>query len=284
MIENNKLRQLHLIENDVNAPKENLLKAFFQIVIGFVAVMAFTMMILLTSANLIIDVLPHEWDRSIQKALRNVDFMSSKPYHQEVAEYIESIVKRLQRHDDQLKEVDFKIIYSDEKLVNAYAVPGDKIIVTRGLYELMDSENELAMVLAHELGHFQMRHHLKAYGRLGVLLFLSAPFAGADLAADLLSEVLQGVGSGYQRKHETEADQFGMNLMIQEYGRQSAGLTAFFKRFIKNESSLKLIRGMSSTHPTNEQRIKLLNEKIETMKLRTGELKSLAVPAQKLKN
>lgn len=281
MIENDKAKQLSLIQDNVNAPKENLLSSFFQIVIGFVVLIGATTVILVATADMLIDAIPNSWDRSIQTSLKEVNFFKIESGNEGIRDYIEDIVNNLKRHDSVLRNVDFKIMYSKDKQINAYAVPGDKIIVTSGLYEKVDSENELAMVLAHELGHFKMRHHLKAYGRFGILIFLSAPFLGVDAAGELVQKILEGVTLGYSRKHEKEVDQFGMNLMIKEYGEQSFGLTTFFEKLQKSGEFGGMFFKMNSTHPAPEKRIQLLKQKIADLRLETGRLKTLRIPAKK---
>lgn len=281
MIENDRAKQLSLIQGDVNAPKENLLSSFFQILIGFIVLISGTAVILIATADKVIDALPNNWDRSIQASLKNVNFFKTESSDENVRAYIEDIVDKLKQHDPILSNVDFKILYSKDKQINAFAVPGDKIIVTSGLYEKIDSENELAMVLAHELGHFKMRHHMKAYGRFGILIFLSAPFLGVDMASGLVQEILEGVTLSYSRKHEKEVDEFGMNLMIKEYGEQSSGLITFFEKLQKNQKFGGIFLKMNSTHPAPEKRIQLLKKKIKDLGLRTGELKSLRIPSKK---
>ena len=146
---------------------------------------------------------------------------------------------KLKRHHEHLKDIEFQLIYDESKNINAYAIPGDKILVTRGLWDTVKSENELAMVLAHELGHFKLRHHLKAYGRVGIVMFLMIPFTGQDLGAELIQMILDNVVSGYQRQQEIAADDFGLSLMQKEYGDQSAGLTSFFEKLTKKKKILQ---------------------------------------------
>ena len=54
-------------------------------------------------------------------------------------------------------ERDFRVLYVPEPTVNAIAIPGDRIVIYEGLLSQMESENELAMILGHELGHFAHR-------------------------------------------------------------------------------------------------------------------------------
>ena len=72
-----------------------------------------------------------------------------------------------------LKHRNFTIKVIPGKDVNAFAVPGDTILLVEELLNKVETENELAMVLGHELGHFHFRHHLKGMGRRLVMGFFS---------------------------------------------------------------------------------------------------------------
>ncbi len=63
------------------------------------------------------------------------------------------------------RRLDYRLVVSNESTVNAVALPGGTILVYRGLLDKLNSEAELSFVLAHELGHFYHRDHLKGLGR-----------------------------------------------------------------------------------------------------------------------
>mgnify|MGYP001470958773 CR=1 FL=1 len=207
--------------------------------------------------------------------MQKINFTKSQTKGNEIEAYLSEIVNKLKRHHEHLQDIDFEIIYDKSKDINAYAIPGDKILVTRGLWETVKSENELAMVLAHELGHFKLRHHLKAYGRLGIIMFLMIPFTGQDLGAELIQMILNNVVSGYQRQQEISADDFGLFLMQKEYGKQSAGLTSFFEKLSKKENFTAKLLSHNSTHPSSEKRLKIIKDKINNLGFELGVLTPL---------
>ena len=75
----------------------------------------------------------------------------------------------------------FRVEVDDSGAANAMALPGGLIIVTQGLLDEVESENELAFVLGHELGHYRNRDHLRALGR-GIVLALQRKIAAPRLA------------------------------------------------------------------------------------------------------
>ena len=104
----------------------------------------------------------------------------------------------------------------DSAEINAFAAPGGLILVTRGLLDCCQTEDELAAVLAHEIGHVEKQHGLRAIrtGRLNSALTILAVEAGKNLAGEQLAEVTKAfdesinditttlMNSGYSRKLE----------------------------------------------------------------------------------
>ncbi len=73
---------------------------------------------------------------------------------------------------------DYQLFYVEENTINALAIPGDQIIIYQGLLDKMDSENELVMVLSHEIGHFANRDHLRGLGNFLIMRLLFSFFFG----------------------------------------------------------------------------------------------------------
>ncbi|NOQ42039.1 MAG: M48 family metalloprotease, partial [Desulfuromusa sp.] len=100
--------------------------------------------------------------------------------------------------DSLLHQYNFRIFLSDTEDINAIALPGGNIVLFSGLLELMESENELAMVLAHELGHFAHRDHLRGLGRgLGVAVAATLLFGEESAASSLVSKALLTLQTKY---------------------------------------------------------------------------------------
>lgn len=172
----------------------------------------------------------------------------------------QNLVDRLARHwPDTLYQ--FRVEIDDSEEANAMALPGGLIIVTRGLLEQVESENELAFVLGHELGHFKNRDHLRALGRGVVLSMFFAVVTGNDVAgigikaADL---TLRGFG----RRQETKADEFGLQVVYAEYGHVNEAWRLFERWKIKDNSFIKLVTYLS-THPETGDRIVTLKRYAE---------------------
>jgi beta-barrel assembly-enhancing protease len=142
---------------------------------------------------------------------------------------------------------------------NAFAVPGGGIVVTTGLLEELESENELAFILGHELGHFRNRDHLRGLSRqiaFLVVKFAVLSMAGVDASNEEMLEWVTLVSQrASDRKRELEADRFGLKLVNGALGHVK-GSTGFFERRKKEESIADSRLGKYlSTHPPSRERI-----------------------------
>lgn len=155
---------------------------------------------------------------------------------------------------------DYQILYVPDKTVNALALPGDRIVIFSGLIKQAESENELMMVLGHELGHFTNRDHLRSILRELILPIALASITGNN---DLLVSVASGVttfsDAKYSQSQESQADEIGLDLLYKTYGHV-AGATDFFNRLSKQKNiNIEFL----STHPAPQQRVKNLQKLIK---------------------
>jgi len=187
------------------------------------------------------------------------------------------LLNRMVRHWPENPYV-FEIAIWDEPEPNAVALPGGVIAVTNGLLESVESENELAFVLGHELGHFHNRDHLRGLGR-GIafsLLLVAVGVGGGGSAVQLASLAGQFAQRDFNRDQEIEADRFGLALLAAEYGHIS-GAAAFFDHRPERDGTLEGgFASYFSTHPVNADRIQALRAAASEMgwELR-GELQPL---------
>ncbi|HPG27762.1 MAG TPA: M48 family metallopeptidase [Myxococcota bacterium] len=120
----------------------------------------------------------------------------------------------------------------EEPAPNAFAFPGGAIVVTSGLLDRVENENELAFVLAHELGHFAGRDHLRGIGRgIAVGSVLALLGIGAEQADGLVGALGTLSSRGFDRRQESDADAFGLGLLVAEYGH-AAGVREVFERVL----------------------------------------------------
>ncbi len=165
----------------------------------------------------------------------------------------------------------FKVGVFVDKEINALALPGGHIVVYSELLDQVSSENELAMVLAHELGHFKTRDHLRGLGRSFLFFIAANLFLGDSSATKALMNSSGILQNNYSRNQEYAADAFALQLLVKKYGHAS-GATDFFRRLAAKETLPGLVHYLS-THPASEKRIVALENQIAAENFKTGEVK-----------
>ncbi|MDV7338970.1 M48 family metallopeptidase [Terasakiella sp. A23] len=153
---------------------------------------------------------------------------------------------------EKAKQMTVRVV--DHKMVNAFATPGQEIILMRGLIEKADSPGEVMGVLAHELGHVDHRHPMQAALRGAGLTFLLAALSGGSMMdlAGLLAE------TSYSRDHEREADAYALEALKRE-GVSTQGMVKFFKKLDHENHGLETALQFISTHPMSEDRAAFLD-------------------------
>ena len=153
---------------------------------------------------------------------------------------------------------EFRVEIDDSSDANAMAMPGGLIVVTTGLLDQVESENELAFVLGHELGHYRNRDHLRALGRGVIFALLFAATTGSDLS-NVGINVANLTLRSFNRKQETSADEFGLELVYTQYGHVDEAWR-LFERWDDGEDYVFDVIGYTSTHPQPEDRVEVLEE------------------------
>lgn len=182
----------------------------------------------------------------------------------EIVNYVRRIGKRVTANTER-PDVEYKFFVLDSPIVNAFALPGGYIYVSRGLLALANSEAELAGVLAHEAGHITGRHSAARYSR-GVVTSLGASLISAALNTPAASQALN-LGSelylkSYSRDQENEADSLGIRYLKQA-GYDPRAMTWFLES-LKASADLEAridgrktaaSMGYFSTHPATQDRV-----------------------------
>ena len=184
--------------------------------------------------------------------------------------YVQQVGQRLAARSHRADLV-YRFTVLDSEEVNAFALPGGYIYITRGMLALLNSEAELAAVLGHEVGHVTARHSVRQYtaqqaAGIGYTV-------GAILLPELRTAAAQNVYSlfggalirGYGREHELEADGLGAeylarsgydpNAMIQVIRALKAQESFEVERARREGREPNVYHGLFSTHPDNDTRL-----------------------------
>jgi len=151
--------------------------------------------------------------------------------------------------------------------VNAFAVPGGIIHITRGALGLLDSEAELAGVLAHEITHVTEKHTVKAIQEGKMVEFgADATLGDKSVFNKVVDKATEAVMAGFGRKEELEADRGGVRLANQ-VGYAPQGLENFLRRLSDRNKSASEKQGLFASHPEMKERLDLLAKQVAAEKL-----------------
>ncbi|MEJ5349577.1 MAG: M48 family metalloprotease [Desulfosoma sp.] len=191
----------------------------------------------------------------------------------EVAGYVQAVGKRVERAIGPT-HYDYAFFVIDDNTPNAFAIPGGYVFIFRGLMELMESEAELASILAHELAHVQSRHiHKKLEkGRMLSIAAIAGVLAGAFLGLESNAAQALAVGTmagvqtlqlKYSRENEEEADRLGFEYLVSAGYDARAMVTVMQKMRRMNWQSDSRVPSYLMTHPALGERVGYLEQLVE---------------------
>ncbi|TYP69889.1 M48 family metalloprotease [Aquimarina intermedia] len=155
-------------------------------------------------------------------------------------------------------------LLADEKTINAFALPGGQIFITYALLSKLQSEDQVAGVLGHEIGHVLGRHSAE---RIAEHEFWKTISTGASVGADagnLVNSIGQNVLLKNGREDELESDELGVQFMIKA-GYNPEEMIEVMK-ILKEAAGTNRTPEFQSTHPDPEKRIEKIREAIKTYK------------------
>ncbi|MGI9437758.1 MAG: M48 family metalloprotease [Geminicoccaceae bacterium] len=192
----------------------------------------------------------------------------------ELQAYVTQIGNRLKAVSE-LPDLDFTFTLLNSNVVNAFALPGGYVYISRGLLALAENEAEVAGVMAHEIGHVTARHSAQRYSR-GILaqggVTLGAVLAGVFGGGELARTVQQigGTGAqaylaGYSREQEFQSDELGVRYLTRA-GYDPVAMATFLEKLGEHSELARKLAGkedapdpstsMFATHPRTPDRVR----------------------------
>ena len=166
-----------------------------------------------------------------------------------------------------------RLYIKSSPIENAITLPNCNIVLFSGLIDNSSSENGLAMIIAHELGHCKTRDNLQALGRALIVSVIAVTVMGeSSEVTKLILNSLQLSNLAYSREQEEQADLFALNTLSKVY-HHVGGALEFFKRSAANEGheTFEKLTYLNSTHPTTLSRIAILENQIAKRSMPTNE-------------
>jgi Zn-dependent protease with chaperone function len=234
----------------VNAPTTHPLREFAGILIAVVAVIGTLCAVVWWSASWLARQTPFEWETELVGETILGPFEAER--ESERTQALRELGVRLSSVMALPDDMPINIHYSNSEVPNAFATLGGHIVITRGLIELVDSENALAMVLAHEIAHVEHRDPIGSLGGgLALGLMIAAVTGGGTDVTSIGASLTQ---LSFSRAQETAADEAAQDALRALYGH-SGGAEQFFQRVQEIDPISGAIPSFLSTHPHAEDRL-----------------------------
>ena len=177
--------------------------------------------------------------------------------NENVYNYLNDIVKKILATNlvDYARDFKWEVkIINDPKTLNAFCTPGGHIYVYTGLMSFLDSEDQLAGVLGHEIAHAANRHSTQQLTKsLGVQILLDAALGKKEVIKQVTGTL---AALSFSRANETQADSFSV-LYLCPTNWNANGASGFFKKMQGQPTPPQWL----STHPSPTNRIKNIDEK-----------------------
>ncbi len=196
----------------------------------------------------------------------------------ELVRYVTEVGDRIVAVSD--RKLPYEFVVLNNGTPNAWALPGGKIAINRGLLLELESEAELAAVLAHEIVHAAARHGAKGVERSlilqGLLAVVGIAAGYSDFSALAVGSAVVGaslVKQTYSREDELEADHYSMSYMVRA-GYDPHAAVDLQNKFVKlsREKKTNWLEGLFSSHPPSEERVKKNEETLAKLSVEGGEI------------
>ena len=191
----------------------------------------------------------------------------------ELKAYVSSLGNKLKNVTNQ-DNLTWTFTILDSPVVNAFALPGGYIYISRGLLTLANDEAELASVLGHEIAHVKARHTAQRHAKAKITnlgLNILDIVLGQPIVSQVASIGAYGVLASFSRSEEIEADILGKNYII-DAGYDETGSYRFLSRLrdlsqLSSDKDKKNINSLFATHPKTKDRMENVKNSINNKNL-----------------
>lgn len=213
----------------INASHENPLRELAWLLVGSVALLVALAAAAAYGAQWLAPKIPYRYEARLAAGI-DLAAPAKTDAARAVQRELQALAERLAARMDLPPDMQVRVGYRDEATVNAAATLGGQLVFFRGLLERLDSEDALAMVMAHELAHLKYRHPAAALGRglaVGLLLSTVSAEVGRSAAGGVLGQAGLLTLLSFNREQEREADAEALHVIAAEYGHVGGAFDLF---------------------------------------------------------
>ena len=214
----------------INSSTDHLLKELAWLLGGSLVVVIALVFAVSLAAQWIAPRVPYKYEARLAQTLPPIATAPSTDAGRAVQRELQALADRLSARMQLPEGMQVRVGYADSKTINAFATLGGQTVFFRGLLARLDSEDALAMVMAHEIAHLQHRHASAALGRgvaVGLILSMVSAELGRSAAAGVLSQAGLATTLSFNRDQEREADDAALEVVAQEYGHLGGAIDLF---------------------------------------------------------
>ncbi len=259
--------QNRLPPEGINTPGRHPLKEFLRLVFFAVIALVFIGLLLNFVGGRLGGVVPFAVERWVAEKIDIALVESAQdspfaldPIDSPLEEYLHELAARVQTAMGIEKPMAITLHYSDEDIVNAYALIGGHVYLFNGLLKQLPHENALVMLMAHEFSHVQLRHTVKGVGSgLAVAVGMAILPGNSTVGSPMISFANQLTSTRFSRGMESDADEQGLMAVEKMYGHVN-GAGDLFELFMlqRGEDDQRDWETFLSTHPLDADRIEFV--------------------------
>ena len=235
----------------INTSKEHPLREFIILSVGLLATVFIVISLLIVIVDNFADKIPFEYEEKlpISNFIEKLEVKKLPPY-------LDKVTKKVLASYDLPEKMKITFHYVNEDTVNAFATLGGHIVLYRGLLEKLKYEDELAMVIAHEIAHIKHRHPILSVSHgvvVSVVLTAISGSSGNSIVNDFIGQTGMASLMRFSRDYEYQSDKDAIDSLIKTYGHADGALGLFdvFNSEFGQDNSFEFL----ATHPLTENRI-----------------------------
>ena len=235
----------------INTTKEHPFKEFLILSVGLLAVVFVSIYLLILIVDAFADKIPFEYEKKlpISNFIEKLDTETLPPY-------LNKVTQKVLSSFNLPKEMKITFHYVNDDTVNAFATLGGHIVLYRGLLEKLKHEDELAMVIAHEVAHIKYRHPILSVSHglvVGAVLTVIGSSSGNSIVNDIMGQTGMASLMKFSRDYEYQADKDAIDSLIKNYGHADGAIGLFdvFNSEFGSGGSFEFL----ATHPLTDNRI-----------------------------
>lgn len=249
------------IPEGINTSKTHPLKEFFILTAGLLGLVFVSVTILIILVDNFADKIPFEMEQDLP-----VSSFIENEKTEKLPPYLDKLTQKVLKTFNLPEEMQITFHYVNDDTVNAFATLGGHIVLYRGLIEKLKYEDELAMVIAHEIAHIKYRHPILSTSHgivVGIALTAISSSSGNSIVNDIMGTTGMASLMRFSRDYEYQADKDAISSLMKLYGHADGALGLF--KVFDSEFGKGLSFEFLATHPLTQNRIsettRMINEK-----------------------